>query len=192
MAIATPAGIWDAIADGAERETVWAPALRPPAERERVPVFSPLADKRFALGLETIYEGYLLHYGRPRLFAPADRDGRILLGDHLYAQGLVRIAEPNDVAAVADLAELLSVCAELRAESGGEPVPDGVAWAATVALLGKRDARLDAARAKVRQVRSADGLARLADEAGGERAALALSLHADRVHDPSPPTIRTR
>ena len=36
------------------------------------PVFSPLAEERFALGLETIYEGYLVHYGTPRLFAPAD------------------------------------------------------------------------------------------------------------------------
>ena len=46
----------------------------------------------FALGLETIYEGYLLHYGRPRLFAPADADTALLLGDYLYAHGLVRIA----------------------------------------------------------------------------------------------------
>ena len=46
----------------------------------------------FALGLETIYEGYLVHYGRPRLFAPADADTALLLGDYLYAHGLVRIA----------------------------------------------------------------------------------------------------
>ena len=48
--------------------------------------------ERFALGVETIYEGYLLHYGRPRLFAPPDEDVALLLGDYLYAHGLVRIA----------------------------------------------------------------------------------------------------
>ena len=44
-----------------------------------MPVFSTLAPARHALGLESIYEGYLLHYGRPRLFAPADSDTAILL-----------------------------------------------------------------------------------------------------------------
>ena len=58
--------------------------------------------ERFALGLETIYEGYLVHYGRPRLFAPADGDVALLLGDYLYAHGLVRIAALGDVDAVAD------------------------------------------------------------------------------------------
>ena len=49
-----------------------------------MPVFSPLvADRRFALGVETIYEGYLVHYGRPRLFAPPDDDIALLLGDYL-------------------------------------------------------------------------------------------------------------
>ena len=56
-------------------------------------MFSPLGEARYALGLETIYEGYLLHYGRPRLFAPVDADTALLLGDYLYAHGLVRIAE---------------------------------------------------------------------------------------------------
>ena len=64
--------LWDAIAEEASAESVlWAEALRPAAERELEPVFSPLGEERWALGLETIYEGYLLHYGRPRLFAPA-------------------------------------------------------------------------------------------------------------------------
>ena len=79
-------------------------ALREPAERELEPVFSPLAHERFALGLETIYEGYLVHYGRSRLFAPADRDTALLLGDYLYAHGLVHVAESGDVEAVSDLA----------------------------------------------------------------------------------------
>ena len=82
----------------AERESpLWAAALRPEGSREAVAVFSPLADERFALGVESIYEGYLLHYGRSRLFSPADRDGAILLGDYLYAHGLVRITTLGDV-----------------------------------------------------------------------------------------------
>jgi hypothetical protein len=96
-------------------------------------VFSPLAEEPYALGLETIYEGYLLHYGRPRLFAPADDDTALLLGDYLYAHGLVRIAEIGPVEAVAGLAALISRCAQLRAD--GLP-GDGEAWAGTSATLG--------------------------------------------------------
>jgi hypothetical protein len=100
-------------------------------------VFSPLGEERYALGLETIYEGYLLHYGRPRLFAPADADTALLLGDYLYAHGLVRVAEAGTVEAVADLAALISLCAQLRAD--GLP-GDGEAWAATAATLGGGEA----------------------------------------------------
>ena len=54
------------------------------------PVFSPLAPRALALGLETVYEAYLVHYGRPRLFDAPDADEAVLLGDYLYAHGLVR------------------------------------------------------------------------------------------------------
>src|ERR671918_3030382 len=109
--------LWEGIATAAARESrLWAEALLPNHRREPVAVFSPLAEERFALAIETIYEGYLVHYGRPRLFAPGDGDAALLLGDYLYAQGLVRIAELGDVAAVADLADLISLCAQLRAD----------------------------------------------------------------------------
>jgi hypothetical protein len=96
-------------------------------------VFSLLCDARFALGLETIYEGYLCHYGRPRLFAPADDELALLLGDYLYAHGLVRVAQTGDVDAVAELAELISLCARQRAE--GAP-GDGDAWLKSATALG--------------------------------------------------------
>src|ERR671936_363828 len=126
--------MWEMIADEAASESpLWAEALLPSEQRELLPVFSPLADDRFALGLETIYEGYLLHYGRPRLFSPVDEDTALLLGDYLYAHGLVRVAEAGTVQAVADLAALISRCAQLRAD--GLP-GDGEAWAVTASTLG--------------------------------------------------------
>jgi len=62
--------LWEVIADEAVAESpLWAEALLPAEDRDLVPVFSPLlAEERYAVGVETIYEGYLLHYGRPRLF----------------------------------------------------------------------------------------------------------------------------
>jgi hypothetical protein len=130
----SPPDVWSVIADEAAAESpLWADALRPEADRLRERVFSPLADPRLATGIETIYEAYLVHYGRSRLFAPADRDTALLLGDYLYAHGLVRIAALGDVEAVRELAELIAECAHLRAE-GAEG--DGEAWIETAAHLG--------------------------------------------------------
>ena len=104
--------VWETIPRRRGRErALGRGALVPDGDREREPVFSPLAPEELRLGLETIYEGYLVHYGRSRLFAPADGDTALLLGDYLYAHGLVRVAETGNVAAVADLAELISLCA---------------------------------------------------------------------------------
>jgi hypothetical protein len=126
--------LWQVITDEASDESsLWAEALRPEDERERTPVFSPLGQAQHALALETIYEGYLLHYGRPRLFEPRDRHTSLLLGDYLYAHGLVRIAAGGEVDPIADLAALISLCSQLRADDGSG---DGEAWAATAALLG--------------------------------------------------------
>lgn len=170
--------MWEAIADAASAESeLWGSCLLPHERRRPEPVFSPLAAERHGLGLETIYEGYLVHYGRPRLFAPTDADTALLLGDYLYAHGLVRIAETGDVAAVADLAELISLCAQGRAEGRDG---DGAAWAATAACLGVRG--LHDARDRLRLHGESDALereARLA--AGDEPVAAALAAHARLV-----------
>ena len=122
----------DAIASGARSESeVWAAALREAPEWE--PVFSPLAPDALALGLETVYEAYLVHYGRPRLFDAPDADEAVLLGDYLYAHGLVRIAEAGGVDAVRVLAGLISRCAALRADGRAG---DGDAWVETARALG--------------------------------------------------------
>jgi hypothetical protein len=149
-------------------------ALREPEEADLEPVFSPLAEQRFRLGLETIYEGYLVHYGRPRLHEPQDGEAVLVLGDYLYAQGLARIASLDDVAAVSDLAELISLCAQGRAD--GRP-GDGAAWAATAALLGQ--GRLDGARSALSGRGDHEPLDRLArDSAGDEAVDRALAAHA--------------
>ena len=61
--------------------------------------------------LEAVYEAYLLHYGEPRAFVGMDPDLRLLAGDALYAQALERLAEAGDMEAVAELADLISLCA---------------------------------------------------------------------------------
>ena len=180
QALPGSATLWQTIAGEAERESsLWRAALLPQAEREELPVFSSLADERFALGVESIYEGYLLHYGRARLFAPADRDTSILLGDYLYAHGLVRISKEGDVGVVADLADLLALCAHLRAER--QP-GDGTAWAATIALLGRVEERLAEAREALTDDGDPAPLIELAESAAGaEAVARALALHTAHV-----------
>ena len=126
--------MWDEIVTAAKRESpLWTDALLPSHQRQLVAIFSPLAPERFALGLETIYEAYLVHYGRSRLFDPPDEGERVLLGDYLYAHGLVRIAKAGGVDAVAAMAELISRCAALRAAGDGG---DGDAWIVAARALG--------------------------------------------------------
>jgi hypothetical protein len=138
----------DSIAAEARRESpLWATALRDAPDWE--PVFSPLAPAPFELGLETVYEAYLVHYGRPRLFAPAGETDRILLGDYLYAHGLVRIAEAGGVDAVAAMAELISRCASLRATGAAG---DGEAWVDAARALGGHPAPLEVERALARHL----------------------------------------
>jgi hypothetical protein len=167
--------LWAAIArDASEESSLWRDALRPDGEHE--PAFSPLGEERYALGLETIYEGYLVHYGSSRLFAPADADTALLLGDYLYAHGLVRIASFGEVDAVADLSELISLCSQLRAENAAG---DGPLWAATAALLGSGG--LDEARSALRLRGEAEGLDSAARAAAGDKAVeRAIAAHVER------------
>ena len=55
------------------------------------------APGEYALLVEAIREGYLLHYGEPRLLDGADPDLVLLAGDYLYALGLERLAALGDV-----------------------------------------------------------------------------------------------
>jgi hypothetical protein len=76
----------------------------------------PGLSDEYALVFEAVREGYLLHYGEPRLMAGHDADLGLLAGDYLYALGLDRLAALGDTDAVAVLSELIAKCAQLHAE----------------------------------------------------------------------------
>jgi hypothetical protein len=87
-----------------------------------------------AFTMEAVYEGFLLHYREPRAFDPAmDPDLRLLAGDALYALGLERLAQQGDLPAVAELADLISLCARAQAEDRPQSVRP--LWEATLAAL---------------------------------------------------------
>ncbi len=169
--------LWQHLASEGDAESaLWRDLLLPEPEREPELAFSPLAAEQLALGIETIYEGYLVHYARSRLFAPGEPTLTLLLGDRLYARGLVHVSGFGDVAAVAGLATLLELCARLQAESGQG---DGVLWAAGIASLDGGGIKVEGEAF----LRSGDSepLLRLAKErAGADPVELALAVHARR------------
>jgi hypothetical protein len=95
------------------------------------------APDEYLLLVEAIREGYLLHYGTPRVIEGADSDLCLLAGDYLYALGLERLAARGDLDAVTELADLISLAAQIHAD-GGPGSPDATVpalWlAATVAV----------------------------------------------------------
>jgi hypothetical protein len=86
-----------------------------------------------AFVVEAVYEGYLLHYGQPRLFAEMDPDLRLLAGDALFALGLAKLAERGDLVAVGELSDLITASARAHAEGGGGEVP--ALWRASAERL---------------------------------------------------------
>src|SRR5215211_6001440 len=95
------------------------------------------APDEYTLLVEAIREGYLLHYETPRLIEGADADLRLLAGDYLYALGLERLAARGDLDAVRELADLISLSAQVHAENGPGADPEAInaLWlAATVAV----------------------------------------------------------
>jgi len=78
----------------------------------------------YALVVEAVREGYLLHYGEPRLLAGHDPDLALLAGDYLYALGIERLAGLGDTEAVHRLADLISLCAQLHTEGREDELPE--------------------------------------------------------------------
>ena len=87
----------------------------------------------YALLVETIFEGYLQHYGEGRVVRPADPELRLLAGDRLYALGLSRLAELGDLEAIAVLADVIAGCAQAHAE--GRDAEARVIWARGAAAI---------------------------------------------------------
>jgi hypothetical protein len=104
-----------------------------PFLREAPARFAELTGHR-AFTFEAVYEGFLMHYREPRSFsAEMDPDLRLLAGDSLYAIGLERLAEHGDLTAVAELADLISACAQAEAE--GRPGDAEARWESSVKEL---------------------------------------------------------
>ncbi len=136
-----------------DEDTPISPHVVDPAEE---PAFGPLAAAgpraatapgEYSLVLESVREGYLLHYGEPRILSGHDPDLALLAGDYLYALGIERLAALGDSDAVHELADLISLCAQLHAEGREDSVPD--LWRASAVAVGdgRSDAHEDVKRA---------------------------------------------
>ena len=124
----------------------------------------------YALVVESVREGYLLHYGEGRIVACAERDLALLAGDYLYALGLERLAGLGDLPAVRELSDLISLAAQIHdgsRDAAREAREAGALWLATVAAIAVDTDATEAAKARLR--------------AGDEAAADALEASAREV-----------
>lgn len=114
------------------------------------------APGEYARLVESIREGYLLHYGLARLLSGHDRDLALLAGDYLYANGLSRLASLGDLEAVRELSDLISLSAQLHAEHGAsaDELAPGLWLAAAGAIGGGRSDAYEAAKAAIRSGQS--------------------------------------
>jgi hypothetical protein len=98
---------------------------------------SAAAPAEYAFVVEAVREGYLLHYGEPRLLRGHDADLALLAGDYLYALGIEHLAAIGDAEAVAVLAGLIAGCARLHSEGREDEVP--LLWRTSALAVGGRD-----------------------------------------------------
>lgn len=128
------------------------------------------------LVVEAVYEGYLLHHGRPRVLDESDRDLALLAGDRLYAAGLERLAAAGDVESVRALADVIALGAAAHARDDHELASAAweagaaeVGWGATPALQRAKQAGLRGTPGADRELRAAARAARgpAADRRGG-------------------------
>jgi hypothetical protein len=101
-----------------EEDTPISPHVIDPGGKQ---AFAPPGE--YAFVIEAVREGYLLHYGKPRILAGHDSDLALLAGDYLYALGLERLAALGDTEAVHELSNLISTCAQLHTEGRADQVP---------------------------------------------------------------------
>lgn len=98
------------------------------------------APARYAWIVEAVREGYLLHYGVPRILRGADTDLALLAGDYLYAAALERLARVGDLEAMRELSDLISLSAHLHGGGDGAEGSngrlEGPMWLATAVAVG--------------------------------------------------------
>lgn len=133
----------------------------------------------YALLFESIREGYLLHYGEPRIVRGAEPDLALLAGDYLYAMGLERLAGLGDLEAIVELGDLISLSALIHDDRHDDGEDDGrdddalaeALWLASAIAVaaGPAPAHEDAKRAvRERDPAAAAALWNSALEAAGE------------------------
>jgi hypothetical protein len=108
-----------------------------PAGPAQLAASGPRVDGRgadYELLVETIYEGYLLHYHVPRVVRPSEQDLGLLAGDRLYALGLARLVKLGDIEAVAELADVITLSA--LAQAGATPELAEAVWMAGARAVG--------------------------------------------------------
>jgi hypothetical protein len=109
------------------------------------------AEGDYAFVVEAVREGYLLHYGEPRVLSGVEPDLALLAGDHLYALGLERLAGLGDLEAVSELGDLISLCAQVNADRPERPEAPGALWlGAAVAIAAGASEGHQAAKAEIR------------------------------------------
>jgi|SRR5919198_1855644 hypothetical protein len=131
--------LWALATSLRDEQSVITPHVREPDDVEPILGLLAAAGPRaagapgeYALLVESIREGYLLHYGEPRVVAGADDDLALLAGDYLYARGLERLAALGDLESIRELSDLISLSAQLHAEgrTGGDEL-----WLAAVTAV---------------------------------------------------------
>ena len=115
------------------------PAAHTPASHGAAAAAGPRGARRpeeYALLVEAIREGHLLHYGEARIVRTDDPDLALLGGDRLYALGLEVLSELGDLDAVRVLADTITAAARAHAE--GRPEAAETAWDAAAPAVGGR------------------------------------------------------
>lgn len=131
----------------------------------------------YAQVIESVREGYLLHYSDPRLIETADRDLALLAGDYMYASGLSLLASLGDLEAVRELAELISLCAQAHTDAEGAADVPALWLAGAVAIGTGSGPEHTAAKQAVREGRPS--LRELWDWAASAAGGLGLSEQLD-------------
>ena len=124
----------DLLAEALRAEADWDAEPSAPAALAASGPRAVAAPLEYELLVEAIYEGYLLHYGTPRLLSAGDGDLALLAGDRLYALGLERLVALGDLDAVRELADVIALCALVAGR--GEPELFGPLWLAGARAVG--------------------------------------------------------